>query len=367
MQLTRFMPVVLAFLLCCSLTATIAEDTTVSVQSTIYHQTDGGGIEEIDEDASVFETIILMKKRVGDKDIVNLRLMVDVVSAASIEREHNAEYRALQSGASGSVYGGISGTWEHEFEVWQLSGGLGFGGEYAYRSFSANGSASRIYNENNTELGLHLLAFADTLDMIRFNGASGPEDNRNTITASADITQKLSPRSSILLDGSVTVQDGFLANQFGSVFINGVEDFEILPDSRVRASFTGRYKHAAGEEDAVEIGLRYYTDDWGISAETIDLRYFHYMKGRSLLLEPVYRLYVQSEADHYQESFTAASEYQTSDPDLGDFIGNMVGTRLTFIDGELFGIGGDWSTGLYYQTRNNGIDSFWLTFGGSFE
>jgi len=38
------------------------------------------------------------------------------------------------------------------------------------------------------------------------------------------------------------------------------------------------------------------------------------------LMEYNYRFYVQCEADYYKESFTSAQRYQTSDPDLGDFL-----------------------------------------------
>lgn len=40
---------------------------------------------------------------------------------------------------------------------------------------------------------------------------------------------------------------GYLATQFNSVWINGVEDYEVLPDDRDRVSATLRFKQAIGE------------------------------------------------------------------------------------------------------------------------
>ncbi len=345
------------------LTPASAQDSEVAVKTTVYQQFDNGGIEEIDEDVSVFEALILVKKEIDDKNSANLRLLIDVVSAASIERNHNADYRALQSGASGSVYGNLSGGWTHSYDAVDLTATAGFGREYAYQSFNLGLNASTSFNENNTTLGFSLMTYFDTLDMIRFNGTEGPEEDRDSVNASINLTQLLSPRSLINLDLSHINQDGQLATQFNSVWINGVEDYEILPDARSRTAFTVRYKHAVGIRDAIEVGFRHYSDDWGIDAETVDTHYFKYVKQDSILLDMSYRLYSQGEADYYQPRFTEAHQYQTSDPDLGDFVGHMFGLNAVYLDSTFLGITGNWDTGVFFQTRDNGLDSFWLTAG----
>ena len=113
--------------------------------------------------------------------------------------------------------------------------------------------------------------------------------------------------------------------------------------SRSRTSLTARFKLGLREHDAVEIGGRWYADDWGIGAGTLDLRYGLSLDGGRLLLEPRYRLHVQGEADYYQEEWSGdLPEYRTSDPDLGDFNGHLLGLKAHFIDRRLFGLDADW-------------------------
>jgi hypothetical protein len=334
----------------------------LSIKSSFYNQTDGGGNENIDEDASVFETIIFVNKNLDENDDVSVRILADVFTAASVERNHNAEYRANQSGASGDVVVGGTLGWKHAFEKWDWSSNANINKEYSYLSLGVGTSGSFSFNEDNTTVSLSLQMYQDTVDMIRYNGVNEDDEDRNTYTVNLSLTQILTPRSLLDLTLSHTEQDGFLATQYSSVFINGEETYEILPDTRSRDSITVRYKHAVGETDAWEGGVRQYTDDWGIGATTLDLRYFKYASD-DLLFEPTYRLHAQSEADYYKPSFTAAETYQTSDPDLGDFLGHMVGLKTTFIDRELLWLEGDWDVGGYFYTRDNGLDMFWLTFG----
>jgi hypothetical protein len=350
-----------AALIACSALYTLADE--VNVKTSFYHQTDGGGIEEVDEDASVFETIVFYKKELSDTDSIGVRLLADIFTAASVERAHNPEYRALQSGASGDKVVGGTLSWQHQFEDWAFDSNASFSKEYSYSSAGLGFGATVPVNDGNTTIGAHFQAYLDTVGMIRFNGVEESDEDRNTYTGNIDVTQIISPTSLVNVTYSHTEQDGFLATQFNSVFINGVEDFEVLPDARSRDSITVRYKQAFGKDASWEVGLREYIDDWGINAQTLDLRWSQYMNNRSWLLEPTYRLHTQGEADDYQESFTAKEEFQTSDPDLGDFLGHMVGAKATFFDRHFLWIDGDWDAGIYYYTRDNGLDMIWASFG----
>ena len=335
----------------------------LQVKFLAYNQSDSGGIEEIDEDASIFETVILYSRKIDEKNTFTARLLADVVSSASIKREHNASYRSLQSGASGTAYLNANLGWQHKIDNWTYKINGGFGSEYAYESMNIGLGALGELNDKNTNVSINLQHFSDTVRMIRFNGIEDADEDRDSNTVEIGLTQILTPRSLFNLVLHHSEQEGFLATQFNSVFVSGTEDYEILPDSRSRTSITGRYKHAVGNDAAWEAGLRFYTDDWGIDAETVDLRYFDYILDRSVLMEYQLRFYQQNEADYYQEAFTTAQEYQTSDPDLGDFTGTMFGIKATFKDRHIFGQEGDWDVGVNVYNRDNGLDMFWLTTG----
>ena len=330
----------------------------------VYNQTDGGGNPDINEDATVIEALIVSRHRIGERDHLEFEAITDVVSAASIKRNHNPAYRSLQSGASGTVRVGAKVGYTRDFDESALGGSVAFANEYAYQSLGFGVHGSWSFNEENTTVTAALQSYLDTVTMIRFDGTEDPEESRDTYTISSSWVQLLSPESLMVLDVGLTQQDGFLAGSFNSVFVSGVEQAEALPDSRTRYAATLRYKHALWESDAAEAGLRYYGDDWGISGITLDLRYFTYFDRKRWLLQPGYRLHIQTEADHYRERWSTAEEFMTSDPDLGDFTGHSVSLHLHLLDAPFYdGLPASWDIGATYATRDNGIDSFWIITG----
>lgn len=333
------------------------------VKLAAYNQTDSGGIEEVDEDASVFETIIFAEKPLTDTGSLNVRLIGDIVSAASIDRDHNANWNALQSGASGNYRVGAAVGWSEQRGDLGLHGAVSFAKEYAYTSLGLGAGTAYSWNDGATNVSADLQVYADTVQKIRFNGIDEGDEGRDTYTGTVSLTQFLTPESQLAATVSQTLQDGFLQTSYQSVFVDGIEQSEELPDSRSRTSMTLRYKHAIGDRDAIEGGARYYTDDWGVSATTAELRYFYHIQEGRILFEPTYRLHLQSEADYYQPSFSTLPEYRTSDPDLGDFTGHLIGLKTTFFDRRVFGWRGDIDVTAEYYTRDNGLDMFWLIFG----
>ncbi|MFT7622955.1 MAG: hypothetical protein ACI9WU_002130, partial [Myxococcota bacterium] len=199
----------------------------------------------------------------------------------------------------------------------------------------------------------------------RFDGRDENDETRWTLATELGWTQILT--STTLLDLSVThiAQGGFLAGQFNSVFVNGIEQAEMLPGDRQRTSVTARVKQAIGEQHAIEVGGRYYRDDWGIQAGTANLEYAVWLDaGKRFLLRPGYRLHVQGAADAYAPSFTAESlgTGHTSDPDLGDFTGHT--GSLGFTMRHIFGDGtGDIDLSASLSTRSNGLQMAWGSLG----
>ncbi len=343
---------------------------TLSAKTFIYNQTDSnngtGGNKNIDEDLRVFEQIVLYTNQINERDSMHAQILADVVSSASIERKHNSSYRSLQSGASGTFYARLTGGWKRKLETFTFNLHGGAATEYAYQSVQVGAGISKPMNEQNTTLSLNIQSFFDSIRMVRFDGTQDNSDTRTTYTGNLQLTHILTRDSVVNATVSHTSQSGFLATQFNSVFIAGVEDFEVLPDSRSRDSLTLRYKHAIGDDAAVETGVRYYTDDWGVAAYTVNCGFEHYVNERSLLLAYSYRYYQQHEADAYQPFFDVAEPYQTSDPDLGDFEAHTMGIKIRFMDVAIFGQDGEWDLGVHYRTQDNGLNMMWLMSGMSF-
>lgn len=340
----------------------------LTIKLSAYNQQDNGGIEQVDEDASVFEAVILARKQLTDTGTLSIRVLGDIVSAASIERAHNADWRAQQGGASGNYRIGLGAGWSERGDEFDWRIGVQFATEYAYLSTGANAGVTWNLPGRNTALSADLQVFMDTVDLIRFNGDEEGSEARDTYTLDLGWQQVLSPFDLLSLNLNHTEQSGFLATSYNSVFTPSGEYSEELPDSRSRTALTARWLHSLGVDNSMEIGARYYTDDWDLSAVTLDIRYSHYVLNRSLLLEPTYRLHVQEAAKYYQESFTdPLPEYRTSDPDLGDFIGHMVGIKAGLLDTRMFGNKADWDVSLFAYDRDNGLTAFWVILGYKME
>ena len=340
----------------------------ITIKLSAYQQQDNGGIEQVDEDASVFEAVILARKQLTDTGTLSVRILGDVVSAASIDRAHNADWQAQQGGASGNYRIGLGTGWaEHgDYIDWRI--GVQFATEYAYLSTGANVGVTWNLPGRNTALSADLQVFMDTVELIRFNGDQQGSEARDTYTTELGWQQVLSPFDLLSLNLNHTEQSGFLATSYNSVFTPSGEYSEELPDSRSRTALTARWLHSLGVDNSMEIGARYYRDDWDLSSATLDLRYSQYLFNRSLLLEPTYRLNVQQATKYYRESFTdPLPTYRTSDPDLGDFIGHTIGIKAGLLDTRLFGKKADWDVSLYAYDRDNGLTAFWVILGYKME
>jgi len=339
-----------------------------SFESAYFRQDDEGGNPFVNEDASIFEAIILIDKQVSELDRGHLRLIGDVISAASYDRIQQA---ATLTGATGVNPGslGIGAGWDRTLGDWAFGVDADYENEYAYRSYNMGATLSRSLFERNTTLSLRVRGFRDIVRMIRFNGVEEDKEYRTTLRGEFGVTQVLSPESVMNVTLSHVDQEGFLATSFNSVFIDTgapqlVEDFEKVPGRRKRSALTARYKRGIWDEDALEVGYRYYDDDWGIDSHTAELRLFKYLGAKSVLVEPNYRYYDQNGADFFAQSFDQAGlALQTSDSDLGTFTGNALGVDLRFLQVETLGVPTDYHLGVTFYERSDGLDFYWVSFG----
>jgi hypothetical protein len=129
---------------------------------------------------------------------------------------------------------------------------------------------------------------------------------------------------------------------------------EVLPDTRIRGSVTGRARRWLGERRSLELGSRIYADDWGIFSVSLEPR-FLFPVGRNTDMALGYRFYTQTAADDWAESFTQETEFRTQDPDLGDLDTHTLTSQLGWNVTE----SKRWTFGLNYTFRSDGLDYLW--------
>lgn len=116
-----------------------------------------------------------------------------------------------------------------------------------------------------------------------------------------------------------------------------------------------RLVHGLSEFLAVHGDYRFYTDDWGIKAHTFEPSLAISFMDDLGIFRILYRYHNQTATKYYQDQFTGAREFMTSDSDLDNFSVQEGGLQCTaefegtwFIDS--FELGG---TVLYYKRSND--------------
>jgi len=145
-------------------------------------------------------------------------------------------------------------------------------------------------------------------------------------------TWVLGERDLIDVSASHVQLSGYLDDPYKVVPI-GIPDAnetvpEHRPDSRSRFALVGRYAHYYPWKGAIKTSYRFYTDDWGIRAHTLELDYDQHI-GSKWIVSPQLRLYVQSEASFYGSLFVQPETYMSSDYRLSPFWSVLGGLKVS--------------------------------------
>jgi hypothetical protein len=107
---------------------------------------------------------------------------------------------------------------------------------------------------------------------------------------------------------------------------------EKLPDNRMKIPLGFRANYFLGDKVVLRSFYRYYHDDWGLTAHTVQLESSVKLTP-FLSVTPFYRYYGQSAIDFFApyKGHNAADKYYTSNYDLSKFNSNFYGAgfRIT--------------------------------------
>lgn len=242
----------------------------------------------------------------------------------------------------------FSGEWEKELNrMVRNTLGAGISHEVDYLSLSLSDTLRRDFNNRQTTLaaGIGL-----SLDGINPSGGTptemsllsapvigeGGDETKNSIDLLLGVTQILSAHTLTQLNYTMTHSSGYHTDPYKIIsLVDGSSGstldylYEKRPESRTSHVLNWRLNHQF-KEDVLYLGYRYFTDDWGISAHTLDLKYRYEMGGGSYL-QPHLRLYQQSAADFYHHSLVAGAplpEYASADLRLGEMDSTTIGLKF---------------------------------------
>ncbi|EKD41471.1 MAG: hypothetical protein ACD_73C00709G0002 [uncultured bacterium] len=371
--------IVVSFMLLVYFEKTVFAKTKVQLVNNFMYQkghggkqvTDGSG----DQSLTIYEPILYIDSQVGKNTNIFGGALVDLWSSAS---------EAIFDSSTGASAGASATPERHiqkrigfnfgvsqEMGTWTLTPRMGYSNEFDYKSYNGGINIAKSFAQDNFTVSLGYSIYIDSthpFDVAASQFTAWRSKNTHTLDLSA--TQILSPSDIILVGYSFTDQTGFLSGTQGSVDINGTRVSEVLPALRLRQAATLRYIHAFTDSLATHFDYRFYLDNWGMQAHTFEPSLYLSFAEDAGFVKFFYRFYLQNAAKYYQDNFSAAQQYMTSDSDLAKFNSNEGGAMVaynwdlkkSFI--KSINVNG---TGLHYR-RSNDLQGtiFQLGIGGSF-
>lgn len=352
-----------------------AGDTSWTVRLGFYDRDDSGGGEGnpfLDESLTIIEPVVIFDQQVSDDFGWTARFTYDYVSSASIERL--SKFPA-QSGASRDNYFDLDLGFRHRLsDADDVSWHVDLATEYDYTSLGLGGGWTHTFEERDASVSVNLNLYEDSVDVIRFDGSEEGSESRTSAALTLGWYQVLGANTHAELGLTLSDQSGFLETPYNAVVqedpsyavnpnlangAQGLEFTEELPDGRTRTALFGKVRHALGQQDALELGLRLYDDDWGVAAWDVAPRWIHEFDA-GLLMDLSYRYYTQDAADYWSDSFTGTGplpEFRTQDSDLGEFDSNLFGAHWRW------GSRRQWDFGLNHLLRSDGLDHTFFSIG----
>lgn len=140
----------------------------------------------------------------------------------------------------------------------------------------------------------------------------------------------LGERDLLDVSASLTKLSGYLDDPYKIVPVGATTVAEHRPGTRARYATLFKYGHYFDVADgAIKGTYRFYWDDWGVRAHTVEIRYDQHV-GDDWILSPRFRAYTQSAASFYASSFAAPRTYMSSDYRLSPLDSTLLGLSAAY-------------------------------------
>jgi len=260
----------------------------------------------------------------------------DILTGASPQLVTNVNGQPMQVLTGASVYerrhAGDAKVGRRFGEL-TLSASAAVSNEHDYHSKAGGLEARRDFNDKNTTL---TLGYGRANDHVGSSIDPNLDAPRTTDQYLAGVTQVLSP---------VALVQSSLAYANGRGWYNDPYKFtltfypdqplpsllpDLRPDHRRSWAWLTRYRrHFAAQRGTLQADYRYFQDDWGVRAHTLEVAWDQQLDER-WSLRPALRYYTQSAADFYSPVIPRpAPRFQSSDQRLAAFGGLSPSLRAT--------------------------------------
>ncbi len=284
----------------------------------LYHRYEGGGV-------TIQGPSVLVRKKMAEKYAISANYYQDMITSASIDVE-------------------VSGASEYKEERDQYSLGLEYlRGKTTY-NLGFSDSEENDYDAQTASFGISQDLFGD-LTTISMGFSRGSDTVRNSTdplfeedierrSYRVGVSQILTKSLITSLNLEVITDEGFLNNPYRSYRYFNPTDArlfalaqEIYPRTRTSNAVALNARYFLPYRAAVYGGYRFFTDTWGIRADTFELGYVQPIR-QQWTLEARVRYYQQDHADFYADIFDRPNQqnFLARDKELSTF--NSVAFRI---------------------------------------
>lgn len=261
---------------------------------------------------------------------VSASYVADIVSSASVDVISNATKRMTDFRSE------ISGGLTQKLRATTLSGNYVYSVENDYSSHNVDlGLAQDLFERNST------LAIGYSLSANAIGRTGDHLFHRSLLVngVSASWSQVIDRRTIAQLSYSFSYNDGYQASPYRFVRIQtpdlaGDAPFKVpetVPNDRYRHAVVLALNRHLFSDTALQGDYRFYSDNWGIQAHTIQARYFVTFNDVTLRLRG--RFYYQRAASFYREHYTTDNfdePFVTADRELSNFWSILGGGKISW-------------------------------------
>ncbi len=287
----------------------------------LYHRYDGGGV-------TVDGPSVMLRKKFDEKYSVVGNLYLDMVSSASID---------VMTTASPYKEERTQGSLGFDF----LQGKTQYSLSYTLsdeNDYTANTASFDLSHDVFGDLTTVSFGFSQGWDEVRKRGDEAFAEDVDRRNYRFGLQQILTPRLMAGLNYEVITDEGYLNNPYRSVrYLDDTSERgfsfqpEVYPRTRTSNAVAINARYFLPWRAAVHGEYRYFTDTWGIDANTVAVGYTQPWRKR-WIFEAGYRWYDQSAADFYSDLFSRPDEqnFLARDKELSTFTSHMISLGATY-------------------------------------
>lgn len=247
---------------------------------------------------------------------------IDPATISSASMDDNRIYQSVSYGIKN----------EKKRTSFGLTGSHSKESDYLSRGLALN--FSKTSKDKNSEYGIKMQGFWDewwVILPIELRPPSAPNGKtyspRNSYSAALSFARIINRHLQVSVVAEPTYQEGLLATRYQRVYFkDGSLQAENLPGKRLKLPVGVRANYFMGDKTILRSYYRFYTDDWGLKAHTLELETPVKLTPFASL-SPFYRFHIQNSTEYFAPfgQHLTSAKYFTSDYDLSSINSHFTG------------------------------------------